>query len=60
MQMTVSVILNVIEEIANASNYPKIQLFTVSLTESAKPVEELLDITLNWSVTSPKSIAGPT
>jgi len=34
MQMTVSLIFNATEEIANAGNYPKIRLFTASLIPS--------------------------
>ncbi|CAF1191158.1 unnamed protein product [Adineta ricciae] len=59
MQMTVSLIFNATEEIANAGNYPKIRLFTASLIPSAVPVEELLGINLNWSVASPSSVGGP-
>jgi sialate O-acetylesterase len=59
MQMTVSLIFNATEEIANAGNYPKIRLFTASLIPSATPVEELLGISLNWSVASPQSVGGP-
>ena len=59
MQMTVSSIFNGSEEIANAGNFPKIRLFTAALIASAAPVEELVNITLNWSVASPKSVDGP-
>jgi sialate O-acetylesterase len=59
MQLTVSLIFNGSEEIANAGNYPKIRVFTASLVQSATPVEELLGINLNWSVASPQSIGGP-
>jgi sialate O-acetylesterase len=59
MQLTVSLIYNGTEEIANAGNYPKIRVFTASLQGSEAPVEELLGIRLNWSVASPQSIGGP-
>jgi sialate O-acetylesterase len=59
MQLTVSLISNATEEIANAGKYPKIRVFTAADKPSATPVEELLGITLNWSVASPKSIGGP-
>jgi sialate O-acetylesterase len=59
MQMTLNMIFNGTEEIANAGNYPKIRLFTAALNESAVPVEELLGIWLNWSVASPQSANGP-
>jgi sialate O-acetylesterase len=59
MEMTVSMIFNASEEIHNAGNYPKIRLFTATLVSSREPVEELLNITLRWSVASPQSIGGP-
>ncbi len=58
MQMTVNMIFNGTEEIANAGNYPKIRLFTAALKPSAAPIEELLGIMLNWSVASPESVGG--
>jgi len=59
MQLTVGMIYNGTDEIANAGNYPKIRVFTAALMLSPKPVEELLGIALNWSVASPESIGGP-
>jgi sialate O-acetylesterase len=59
MQLTVNMIYNATEEIANAGNYPKIRVFTAALNVSATPIEELLGIVLNWSVASPHSIGGP-
>ena len=59
MEMTVSLIFNATQEIANAANYPKIRVFTAALKPSATPIEELLGIALDWSVASPKSIGGP-
>ena len=59
MQFTVSLMFNATEEIKNASNFPKIRLFTTSLIPSATPVEELLGISSNWSVASPQSVGGP-
>jgi len=59
MELTVSMIYNGTEEIANAGNYPKIRVFTAAEKPSATPIEELLDIELQWSVASPKSIGGP-
>jgi sialate O-acetylesterase len=59
MQLTVSLIYNGTEEIANAGNYPKIRVFTATLVSSAVPVEELLGIHLNWSVAAPKTVGGP-
>jgi sialate O-acetylesterase len=59
MQLTVGMIYNGSEEIANAGNYPKIRVFTASLRGSETPVEELLGIRLNWAVASPQSIGGP-
>jgi sialate O-acetylesterase len=59
MQLTVSLIHNATEEIANAGNFPKIRLFTTNQIPSAIPVEESLGIALNWSVASPHSVGGP-
>ena len=59
MALTVSLIYNGSEEIANAGNFPKIRLFTASQISSKTPVEELLGIALNWSVASPQSVGGP-
>jgi sialate O-acetylesterase len=59
MQFTVNMMFNATEEIANAGNFPKIRLFTVSLIPSASPVEELLGINLTWSVASPQTVGGP-
>jgi sialate O-acetylesterase len=59
MQMTVSMMYNATEEIANADKYPKIRVFTAALVPSDTPVEELLGIVLNWSVPSSQSINGP-
>jgi sialate O-acetylesterase len=59
MQMTVNLIFNATEEIANAVNYPKIRVFTALLEASATPVEELIRIRLNWSLPSNASIGGP-
>ncbi len=59
MELTVSMIYNGSQEIANAGNYPKIRVFTAAPKPSATPVEELFSIMLNWSVASPQSIGGP-
>ena len=59
MQLTVSMIFNATEEIANAGNYSKIRVFTAALLASPVPLEELLGIKLQWSVASSQSIGGP-
>ena len=59
MQLTVSLIHNASEEIANAGNFPKIRVFTAALKPSPVPLEELLGIILNWSVASKQSVGGP-
>lgn len=59
MQLTVNMIYNGTEEIANAGNFPHIRVFTAALKLSPKPQEELMGIALNWSVASPQSIGGP-
>lgn len=58
MQLTVSLIYNGSEEIANAANYPKIRVFTAALKASGAPVEQLLGILLNWSLPSSQTIGG--
>jgi sialate O-acetylesterase len=58
MQLTVGMIYNATEEIANAGNFPKIRVFTAELNQSSIPLEEILDIVLKWSVASPASIGG--
>jgi sialate O-acetylesterase len=59
MQLTVDMIYNGTEEIANAGNFPKIRVFTAALIPSEIPVEELLGIVLSWSVASPETVGGP-
>jgi sialate O-acetylesterase len=59
MQLTVSLIYNATQEIANADNFPKIRIFSNSQIPSAIPVEESLGITLNWSIASSKTVGGP-
>ena len=59
MQLTVGMIYNGTEEIANAANYPKIRVFTATLEESTTPVEELLRIRLKWSIPGNYTIGGP-
>jgi len=59
MQLTVGMIYNGSEEIANAGNYPKIRVFTAALRSSVTLVEELIAIELNWSIASPHSVGGP-
>jgi sialate O-acetylesterase len=59
MELTVSLIYNATEEIANAGNFPKIRIFTASQVPSATPVEELLGISLNWSIASSQTVGGP-
>jgi sialate O-acetylesterase len=45
-------------EIDNAYKYPKIRLFTASLAQSYIPQEELMGISLQWSVASNTSVAN--
>jgi len=59
MQLTVSMIYNATQEIANSGKYPKIRVFTAQFNQSTIPLDELLDILLPWSVASPDSIGGP-
>jgi len=59
MQLTVKMIYNGSEEIANAGKFPKIRLFTTALVPSNQPVDELLGIDLNWSAAKPDIIGAP-
>jgi sialate O-acetylesterase len=59
MQLTVSLIYNATEEVANAGNFPKIRIFTNLQVSSETPVEESLGIILNWSVASSQTVGGP-
>lgn len=45
-------------EIDNANKYPKIRLFTASLEQSYTPQEELMGISLKWSVASNDTVAN--
>jgi hypothetical protein len=59
MQMKVSVIFDVSEEIANEGNFPKILLFTASLIVASLSVEEFSCILLNWSIGFPQTVGEP-
>ncbi len=52
MQFSVSGMFNASVEIANANNYPKIRLFTVSDTQASTPQEEIITIGMQWSIAS--------
>ena len=58
MQMTVGLIFNATEEMANAVNYPKIRLYTAGYFSTPVPVEELVGIDLKWILPSADSIGG--
>jgi sialate O-acetylesterase len=58
MSFSVSSMYNATEEIANAGKFPKVRLFTASREQSDTPLEELLNISLNWSVASPVSVGN--
>ena len=45
-------------EIENAYKYPKIRLFSVMPTQSYIPQEEVLSISLQWSIASNNSVAS--
>ena len=45
-------------EINNANKYPKIRLFTVTPTQSYTPEEEVLGISLAWSIASNTTVAS--
>eukprot|EP01111_Echinosteliopsis_oligospora_P000978 TRINITY_DN1123_c0_g1_i1.p1 TRINITY_DN1123_c0_g1~~TRINITY_DN1123_c0_g1_i1.p1 ORF type:complete len:499 (-),score=172.11 TRINITY_DN1123_c0_g1_i1:61-1440(-) len=59
MQFTVSQGFNATEEIASASNYPNIRIFSVGTsTYSSSPLNELAKYDLGWSVASASSVGG--
>jgi sialate O-acetylesterase len=58
MQFSVSGMFNASVEIANANNYPKIRLFTVSDTQATTPQEEIITIAMQWSVASSITVAS--
>jgi sialate O-acetylesterase len=58
MEWAVRNVFNGTTEIAAAGNYPKIRLFTAARTESSTPIEELLGVSLQWSVASSTSVGN--
>jgi sialate O-acetylesterase len=52
MEFPVNAMFNASIEIANANKYPKIRLFTVSVTQAIVPQEELIAIWMPWAVPS--------
>ncbi|XP_044293531.1 sialate O-acetylesterase isoform X2 [Varanus komodoensis] len=56
MEMTVSQIYNASQELAEASHYPLVRVFAASLVQSEKELEDLADITLQWSVPTAKNL----
>ena len=59
MEYAVSNMYNGSIEIANASQYPKVRLFTAARRQSGTPLEEMSGIALNWSVASAASVGSP-
>jgi sialate O-acetylesterase len=58
MHFTVNRMFNASVEIENAYKYPKVRLFTVADAPSFTPQEELLAISLKWSVASNVTVQG--
>lgn len=59
MQFSVPGVFNATQEIAKASQYPKIRLFSVGeKTVSDKPLDQLATIDLTWSVASPATVGN--
>jgi len=56
MQMTVGLIFNATEEMANAANYPKIRLYSAGLFSTPAPVEQLVGIGLLWALPTAENI----
>jgi sialate O-acetylesterase len=59
MQFFVREMFNASIEIENAYKYPKVRLFTVAPSQSYIPEEELLSISLKWSIASNITVANP-
>ncbi|CAF4083979.1 unnamed protein product [Rotaria sp. Silwood2] len=58
MQFAVNRMFNASIEIENASQYPKVRLFTAAIAQASVPQEELLAIGLKWSPASATSVAS--
>ena len=59
MEFSVSQMLNVLVEIANAGKYPKIRLLSVAHEQSVQLEEESSGIALNWTAASPINVGSP-
>jgi len=58
MQFSVYEMLNATIEIDNAGKYPKVRFMTTQHNQSETLEEELLGITLNWTIASPDSVGS--
>ena len=58
MQFSVNRMFNASIEIENANKYPKIRLLGVADVPAAVPQEELLSMSMHWSVASNVTVAG--
>eukprot|EP00039_Didymoeca_costata_P022109 m.346129 g.346129 ORF g.346129 m.346129 type:complete len:552 (-) comp28201_c0_seq1:49-1704(-) len=59
MEFTVSAAFNATRECADASNWPNVRLFTSGAATSSFPLQELADISQNWSKSSPEEVCAP-
>ncbi|XP_068096394.1 sialate O-acetylesterase isoform X2 [Hyperolius riggenbachi] len=56
MEMTVSQIFNASKELAQASRYPYVRLFTAALETSAVELQDLAKVDLEWSLPTAKNL----
>ncbi|XP_015284889.1 PREDICTED: sialate O-acetylesterase [Gekko japonicus] len=56
MEMTVSQIFNASKELAQASHFPYVRVFTASLAQSEEELLDLPDIDLQWSVPTAENL----
>ncbi|XP_038609330.1 sialate O-acetylesterase [Tachyglossus aculeatus] len=56
MEMTVSQIFNATEEQSEASAYPHVRIFAVSLSQAEQELEDLEAVDLPWSVPTPENL----
>jgi sialate O-acetylesterase len=58
MQLRIILTFNASIEIENAYKYPKVRLFNAATAQAVTPQEELLNISMQWSIASNTSVAS--
>ncbi|CAG5130235.1 unnamed protein product [Candidula unifasciata] len=59
MQLTVIMMLNASQELADATNYPNVRIMTVAEEQSDTPLHDLISIQEDWTSPSSATIGGP-